>query len=233
MWCTTLTNTVTVMCAWACAYSDLGWMMEFYILAIPKVMSRLWQYALMTISSATPLKNHATGSGSGSMTRYPLNHIIRTELTSSCPLILMLSARLGSDRYQFYTICITQPANELPHTRLMLYQFSHCAWNGNCVTSIRHMQTQEAANNSLDIERQSLLFYILATYKAISGRFTTCDCVHSWRLYSAVLMGDQTAITDIISIPVTVTLPWHWANQSLPYPNNGKCLDRKQQVSII
>ena len=31
----------------------------------------------------------------------------------------------------------------------------------------------------------------------------------------------------------SVTLSWHWANQSLPYPNNAKHLARKWQVYIF
>ena len=31
----------------------------------------------------------------------------------------------------------------------------------------------------------------------------------------------------------SVTLSWHWANESLPYPNNAECLARKWQVSIL
>ena len=31
----------------------------------------------------------------------------------------------------------------------------------------------------------------------------------------------------------SVTLCWHWANQSLPHYNNAECLARKQQVSIF
>ena len=37
--------------------------------------------------------------------------------------------------------------------------------------------------------------YVLATYKVKSGRVPTCNCAHSWRLYSAVSLGHQTAGT--------------------------------------
>ena len=36
---------------------------------------------------------------------------------------------------------------------------------------------------------------------------------------------------DLISYPIT--LSWHWACQSLPYPNNTKRLTKKQQVYIF
>ena len=36
-----------------------------------------------------------------------------------------------------------------------------------------------------------LLFYALATSKAISGRVPTCDSAHSWRHYSAAPLGNQ------------------------------------------
>ena len=74
-----------------------------------------------------------------------------------------------------------------------------------------------------------LLHCILATSKIISGRILTWDSVHSWWLYSGPSLGNQTASTMTHS----VTLSWHWANQFLLYPDNGKCLARKQQVSIL
>ena len=40
-----------------------------------------------------------------------------------------------------------------------------------------------------------LLFYILATFKVISGCVPTCDSAHSWWLYSAAPLGYQTAST--------------------------------------
>ena len=42
------------------------------------------------IMNATPLGNQATQS-----------HYVETELTSPCPILLMLSSRLGSDKDQF------------------------------------------------------------------------------------------------------------------------------------
>ena len=35
------------------------------------------------------------------------------------------------------------------------------------------------------------LFYLLATFKIISGHTPTCHSAHSWRLHSAVPLGDQ------------------------------------------
>ena len=40
-----------------------------------------------------------------------------------------------------------------------------------------------------------LLFYVLASFKVISGRIPTCDSAHSWRLYSAASLGHQVAGT--------------------------------------
>ena len=40
-----------------------------------------------------------------------------------------------------------------------------------------------------------LAFYILATFKVISGHEPTCESAHSWRLYSAAPLGNQTAMT--------------------------------------
>ena len=39
-----------------------------------------------------------------------------------------------------------------------------------------------------------LLFYVLGTYKVISGRVSTYDSVQSWQLYSASSLGYQTTI---------------------------------------
>ena len=41
----------------------------------------------------------------------------------------------------------------------------------------------------------SLLFYILAISKVISGMAPTCDSAHAWKLYSAASLEDQAAIT--------------------------------------
>ena len=38
-------------------------------------------------------------------------------------------------------------------------------------------------------------FYVLATHNVISGWVPTCDSVHSRRVYSAALLGDQAAST--------------------------------------
>ena len=40
-----------------------------------------------------------------------------------------------------------------------------------------------------------LEFYILATFKSISGRLPICNSANSWQLYSAVPLGDQAAST--------------------------------------
>ena len=42
---------------------------------------------------------------------------------------------------------------------------------------------------------------------------TTCDSAHTWQLYSAASLGHQATST--------ISLFWHWANQSLHYPNNA------------
>ena len=47
--------------------------------------------------------------------------------------------------------------------------------------------------------------------------------IHAWQLHSASLLG-----TLWPDIPLK-----HWANQSLPYPNNPKRLARKQQAYIL
>ena len=71
-----------------------------------------------------------------------------------------------------------------------------------------------------------LLFYILATSNVISGWVLTCSSAHSWRLYSAVPLGNQAART-MIWYPPQSHYPDTWTKYSLPYPNNTKRLARK------
>ena len=71
---------------------------------------------------------------------------------------------------------------------------------------------------------------LMVTCKIISGwvpRLVTV-CTHG-DLYRAAPLGAQVNRT----MNHSVTLSCHWADQSLPYPNNVKCLARKWQVSII
>ena len=71
-----------------------------------------------------------------------------------------------------------------------------------------------------------LMFCTLATYKIMSGPAPTCDSAHSWWLYSAAPLGNQFTST-------MTWYPWHWAKQSLPYPNKASRLAGKRQVSIF
>ena len=70
-----------------------------------------------------------------------------------------------------------------------------------------------------------LLFYILATSKFILQQVLTCDSPHSWRINSAVPLGEQVS-SSIIQYPHTVILSRHCANPSLYYPINVKRQDR-------
>ena len=74
-----------------------------------------------------------------------------------------------------------------------------------------------------------LLFSVLATSEVISGWIPSCDSAHSWWLYSAASLGHQATGT----MTCYLTLSWHWANQSLPYPNNAKHYAKKGQVSLV
>ena len=73
-----------------------------------------------------------------------------------------------------------------------------------------------------------LLFCILATSK---GWASSCDSVISWQLYSAAPPKPGCQHHNLISH--SLTLSWHWANQSWLYPTNDVCLARKWQVSIL
>ena len=68
-----------------------------------------WLYRVVNLES-----KHNT------ITRYPtLSHYPDTEVTSPCPILLMLRARLGSNKYQFDVIGLTWPGTKLliSHTR--------------------------------------------------------------------------------------------------------------------
>ena len=49
---------------------------------------------------------------------------------------------------------------------------------------------------------------------------------------SAAPLENQ-ATDTMIPWPHSVTVSWHWGNQSLPYPINAKCQARKRQVSSL
>ena len=50
--------------------------------------------------------------------------------------------------------------------------------------------------------------------------------------YSAAPLGNQ-AVSNMTWYPTQVTLCWHWAKQSLPYPNNAERLAGKRQAYIF
>ena len=58
----------------------------------------------------------------------PLLHYSDTELTSPCFILLMLSTRLGSDKYQFYKslVSIDWEPHSLQHRWPTLYWCGHC-----------------------------------------------------------------------------------------------------------
>ena len=66
--------------------------------------------------SAAPLTDHATGT----ITWYPTqSHYPDTELPSPCPILLMPSARLCSDKYQFdkFLVWLSPHSNSRPSTQ--------------------------------------------------------------------------------------------------------------------
>ena len=70
---------------------------------------------------------------------------------------------------------------------------------------------------------------VLATSKVLSGWVPTCGSANSWRLYSSGRPGHQ----HLYLISYSVTLSWHWGNQSFLYPYTAECLARKWQASIL
>ena len=65
-----------------------------------------------------------------------------------------------------------------------------------------------------------LEIYILTTSKVIAGWVPTGDSVHSWQLYSAAPLGDQSAST-MSRYPSQSHYPDTDVHQSLPYSNNA------------
>ena len=130
-----------------------GW--RFYIFAKPEVswlvvgilcpgniyghitmVTTMWQFTF----SAARLRHHATGI----MTQYRTqSHYPDSEHTSSFPVILIPSASLGSNKYQFDKSDLTgNRVTDLPHTRPAIYQFGHSPWEvwGHFQTGINLLQ---------------------------------------------------------------------------------------------
>ena len=80
-----------------------------------------WLYSAVKLGNQT----------ASTMTWYPTqSHYLDTELTSPCHILLVLSTRLESDKYQFNKslVWLDQESNsQSPHMRPALYRFSHCA----------------------------------------------------------------------------------------------------------
>ena len=83
-------------------YHGLFVCLLFYVLATPKVISG---WAPTCDSSHSWRLNSAASLGqqaAGTMTCYPTqSHYPHTEPTSPCPILIMPSIRLGSNKYQF------------------------------------------------------------------------------------------------------------------------------------
>ena len=75
-----------------------GWLL-FYVLATSKVISG----GVPTCDSVHSWQLYSAASlATGSITYYPTqSHYPDTERTNLCPILIMLSDRLGSNKYQF------------------------------------------------------------------------------------------------------------------------------------
>ena len=74
-----------------------------------------------------------------------------------------------------------------------------------------------------------LFIYVLATSTVKQERVSTCDSAHSRRLYNAAWLGRQATSTQY-----SVTLSWHWVDQSFPYPVWSSVLSvRSLQCNIL
>ena len=94
------------------------------------IRTGLWQCALMATYSAVPLRDQALCT----MTWWYLtqSHYPDTGQTSPCPILIMLSARLGSDKYKFLSVIgLTRLWIKLPTFRMG----SLCSTNSAAVSA--------------------------------------------------------------------------------------------------
>ena len=75
----------------------------------------------MAVQTQGSLKHQTAGTMTGYLTQshYP------DALTSPCPILLMLNARLGSDKYQFAKLLAEIRTPNLPHTNHAINRFGH------------------------------------------------------------------------------------------------------------
>ena len=78
-----------------------------------------------------------------------------------------------------------------------------------------------------------LEFYFLVTSKVISTWLMICGSAPTWQLNTDAPLQNETThwYHDLISH--SVTLSWHWANQSLSHPVNTERQVTVRQVSIL
>ena len=99
----------------------VSWLVDFYVMASSKVISRRVQtYGHIDSShpwrlyNAVPLGNQITCT----RIRYPtLSHYPDNDPTSPCPMLIILSAWLGRDKYQYLSHYLTRPRIKLPNFR--------------------------------------------------------------------------------------------------------------------
>ena len=72
-----------------------------------------------------------------------------------------------------------------------------------------------------------LLFHVLATSKAISGWTPTCYSAHSWKLYSAALLGNQA-----VSIMTCHPTQWPWG-PNLPISQSGRRIKSSRGIHTL
>ena len=143
---------------------------------------------------------------------------------SPCP-ILLIRARLESEKCQFDKSSVWlnwKLTPDLSHVISSLYRYDPCAWCSENMT--------RKINKGTASRRTSAPEACLTKASTQRHRVPTCDSAQSWRLYHCPTGKPGHQHHHLISY--SVKLPWHWASQSLPYPNNAKDLARKRQVAI-
>ena len=151
------------------------WMV--FVIAISQVISReeltcdsvhSWQ-----LHSAAPLADQTPHS-------YP-----DTELTSLCPMLIMPSACLESDKYTILSL-------RFDSTRVQIQQSPKTGDGRSTHSAI------SSGPGSFKVEHEAVFwlgFYVLATSNVISVCVPTCTVHTHGDLYSAASLGDQAACT--------------------------------------
>ena len=169
------------------------------------------------------------------------SYYLDTELTSPCPILKMLSARLGVTSINFKVLGLTWsgfwtrtrdlriPQSPRTGGGALLIQPPRLVRPYGCVYIYIYIYTLIFV--CIYIITCLLFFYVLATSKVISGWVPTCDCeIMTTFIVLPQLWTRPSAPCYNIQLSHSIMTR---ANQSFPYPNNAEHLSRRRQISIV